>query len=113
MFKAFVLIFSVGFASSLPTRAQSNQAISLEDQYLQIYVKMHDAENLEKNGDLKEAYEGYSDCQKRLIILRKTDPQGSADLFMLKPNISDKIADRLVEVKKKLDESSSSTPAKS
>jgi|GEM_PF-564859 len=59
------------FAFQLPSaRADSTN----QDQYLTIYVKMHDAENLEKQGDFAGALEGFKDCYNRLSKLHQKDP---------------------------------------
>ena len=107
--KTFFSIVVLTLITGVLAHAQSPQPVPLQDQYLQIYVKMKDAEQLEKDGDLQTSYEGYLDCQKRLINLKKNDPQGSADLFMVHPNLSDRVADRLAAVKKKLAESTPSS----
>jgi hypothetical protein len=60
--------------------AQTNQASTYQDQYLVVYVRMHDAENLEKEGDLKTALSEYLDCQKRLTAMAKVDPDLSLPL---------------------------------
>ena len=58
------------FAIQIPfARAET----PLQDQYLQVYVKMHDAENLEKQGDYAGALDGFKDCYARLVRIRNQD----------------------------------------
>jgi tetratricopeptide (TPR) repeat protein len=53
-----------------------------QDQYLTIYVKMHDAENLEKQGDYAGALAGFKDCYARLAKIHKEDPTWESALVV-------------------------------
>lgn len=53
-----------------------------QDQYLQIYVKMHDAENLEKQQDFAGALDGFKDCYARLSKINKEDPTWESALVL-------------------------------
>ena len=44
------------------------------DQYLRIFLKMNDAEQLEKQGDYRGALALFSDCYARLEKIHKADP---------------------------------------
>jgi len=67
------------FAFQLPS-AQADP--TNQDQYLTIYVKMHDAENLEKQGDFAGALEGFKDCYARLSKLHQKDPDWEKALIV-------------------------------
>jgi Flp pilus assembly protein TadD len=53
---------------SLPARA------TLQQDYLEIYLKLNDSERLERNGDFKGALEGFQDCYQKLHKIHVHDP---------------------------------------
>ena len=67
------------FAIQLPS-VQADP--TYQDQYLTIYVKMHDAENLEKQGDYAGALAGFKDCYARLAKIHKEDPTWESALVV-------------------------------
>ena len=77
-------IYLVGFLLWIfAVRGPSARADTpLQDQYLQIYVKMHDAENLEKQGDYAGALDGFKDCYSRLAKIRNADPTWETALIV-------------------------------
>ncbi len=87
MQRGFVSVFLLTVSLTVNSTAQTNQASNYQDQYLIIYMRMHDAENLEKKGDLKTALSEYLDCRKRLTAMTKVDP----DLSQPLPGLADKI----------------------
>jgi Flp pilus assembly protein TadD len=54
---------------SLPARANT-----LQQEYLEIYLKLNDSERLERNGDFKGALEGFQDCYDRLHKIHVHNP---------------------------------------
>jgi len=105
MLKSFATILLLTLGLTANATAQTNETSTSQDQYLIIYVHKHDAENLEKDGDLKAALATYLDCQKRLIALSKVDP----DLSIALPHLSDEIE----KLKTKIAESSQNSPTDS
>jgi Flp pilus assembly protein TadD len=65
------LICALGLSlalSSLPARA------TLQQDYLEIYLKLNDSERLERNGDFKGALEGFQECYEKLHKIHVHDP---------------------------------------
>jgi tetratricopeptide (TPR) repeat protein len=52
----------------IPARA------TLQQDYLEIYLKLNDAERLERNGDFKGALEGFQDCYAKLHKIHVSNP---------------------------------------
>jgi tetratricopeptide (TPR) repeat protein len=67
------------FAIQVPS-ARADQ--TNQDKYLTIYVKMHDAETLEKQGDYAGALAGFKDCYSHLAELHKNDPEWESALVI-------------------------------
>jgi len=49
-------------------------APTLQQQYLDLYIKLHDAEILEKNGDFPGALKGFQACYDGLSAIHHSDP---------------------------------------
>ena len=65
-----ILIFLVVLSAFLPVRAE----VSLEQRYLTIYVKINEAEQLERKNDDVGALKTFQDCYKVLTDIHNTDP---------------------------------------
>ncbi len=52
---------------------------SPSDQYLVVYNKMHQAEMLEREGDLAGAIKGFQDCYDSMTKIQKEDPKWEPD----------------------------------
>ncbi|HEV3271990.1 MAG TPA: tetratricopeptide repeat protein [Candidatus Methylacidiphilales bacterium] len=53
---------------------------TLQQRYLDIWVKLHDAENLEKQGDFRGALDDYKDCYAKFQSIHEEDPNWEAAL---------------------------------
>jgi tetratricopeptide (TPR) repeat protein len=69
-------VYLIGFLAWIVAFQGTTVHVSatLQDDYLTIYVKMHDAENLEKQGDYAGALAGFKDCYARLLKIHQTAP---------------------------------------
>jgi len=47
---------------------------TLQERYLEIYVKIHDADQYEQQGDYRSALQTFQDCYAKLQIIHKTNP---------------------------------------
>ena len=50
------------------------------DEYLKVFLRLNDAEQLEKEGHLRQAYTLYGDCLQGLLVFRK-DPDWQISLL--------------------------------
>src|SRR5450631_575649 len=55
---------------------------TLQQRYLDIYLKINDAEHLEKQGDYKGALEDFKDCYTKLAKINKSDPNWETALVV-------------------------------
>ena len=62
---AGLLTLPVSLAHAVPT---------LQQRYLDIYLKINDAEHLEKNGDYRGALDDFQDCFNKLTRIHDSDP---------------------------------------
>ncbi len=53
---------------------------TLPQRFLDIYVKMHDSENLEKNQDFAGALKGFLDCYEGFAAIHQSDPDWETSL---------------------------------
>jgi Flp pilus assembly protein TadD len=60
----------------------SHAAPTNQQQYLDIYLKINDAEHLEKQGDFRGALDYFKDCYTRLQKLHNTDPNWETALVV-------------------------------
>lgn len=65
--------FALSHAEPTPTNQQ---------EYLNIYLKINDAEHLEKQGDFRGALEDFKDCYARLAKIHKRDPNWESALVL-------------------------------
>ncbi len=66
------LICALVFSLALPLPPV--RATTLQQDYLDIYLKLNDAERLERNGDFKGALEGFQDCYAKLHKIHVSNP---------------------------------------
>ena len=81
---------------------------TLQQRYLDIWVKMHDAEPLEKQGDYQGALADYKDCYANLAKMHQSDPTWESALIV------HRMADcqaKIVELQPKADAQAAETPA--
>ncbi len=55
---------------------------TLQQRYLDIYLKINDAERLEKQGDFKGALDDFKDCYTKLAKIHQTDPNWETALVV-------------------------------
>src|SRR5271155_2143817 len=55
---------------------------TLQQRYLDIYLKINDAEHLEKQGDYRGALEDYKDCYAKLAKIHESDPNWESALVV-------------------------------
>ena len=55
---------------------------TLQQRYLDIYLKINDAEHLEKQNDFRGALEDFKDCYSKLEKIHQTDPNWEAALVV-------------------------------
>jgi len=65
------LICALAFTLALPLPPAR---ATLQQDYLEIYLKLNDSERLERNGDFKGALEGFQDCYEKLHKIHVHDP---------------------------------------
>jgi len=78
------LKFRLGFVLAaavlaLPLRAAESP---LPKQYLNIYLKINEAEQSERKGDFKSAEDGFVACYQGLLAIQKTDPDWQSALVL-------------------------------
>ena len=71
-----VALLSLGF--SLHVLAEP----TLPERYLDLYVKINQAEQLERRNDYKNALTAFEDCYQQLLTIRSTDPDWEAALVV-------------------------------
>jgi tetratricopeptide (TPR) repeat protein len=69
----------VVFCGALPLRADSRP---LQQQYLDIYLKINDAEHLEKQNDYRGALEDFKDCYQKLARIHQNNPEWETALVV-------------------------------
>lgn len=83
MCRRVYLLGVIAFALSLSlVRADT----SLQEQYLRIYLKINDAEHLEKQGDYRGALDDFKDCYDSLAKIHKEDPNWESALVIQRMN---------------------------
>ncbi|MGH9593151.1 MAG: hypothetical protein ACRD5L_08670, partial [Bryobacteraceae bacterium] len=70
-------------ASLSPSRAEDN---TLQYQYLRIYLKINDADQLEKQGNYQAALADFKDCYTRLQKIHNSDPNWESALVIQRMN---------------------------
>src|SRR5271156_1120469 len=55
---------------------------TLQQDYLNIYLKINDAEHLEKQGDYRGALEDFKDCYAKLAKIHESDPNWETALVV-------------------------------
>jgi Tfp pilus assembly protein PilF len=65
------LICALAFTLALPLPPAR---ATLQQDYLEIYLKLNDSERLERNGDFKGALEGFQDCYEKLRKIHTHNP---------------------------------------
>jgi Tfp pilus assembly protein PilF len=55
---------------------------TLQQKYLDIYLKINDAEHLEKQGDYRGALDDFKDCYDKLVKIHQTDPNWESALVV-------------------------------
>lgn len=77
-------------APAPPARAEQ----TLQEKYLAIYVKIHDADQLEQQGDYRGALDAFQDCYARLGKIHETNPDWETAMVNARLNdFKTKIAD--------------------
>src|SRR5580658_8564498 len=69
-------------ACFLATALPCAYADPLTDQYLHIFLKMNDAEQLQKNGDYRGALNDFTDCYNQLERIHKVNPDWETALVI-------------------------------
>ena len=62
-------------AAALLTFAPARAGTTLQQEYLDIYLKLNDSERLERSGDFRGALEGFEDCYNRLHKIHVQNPE--------------------------------------
>jgi len=70
--RVLITIVVVGILTIPCSIAHAEQ--TLQQRYLDIYLKINDAEHLEKQGDFKGALDDFKDCYTKLAKIHQTDP---------------------------------------
>jgi hypothetical protein len=68
-----LLLMVAAVMPALPLRA-GDEGLSLPKQYLAIYLKINEAEQAERQGDLRGARAAFEECYERLLAIHKADP---------------------------------------
>jgi tetratricopeptide (TPR) repeat protein len=70
----------VGILATPLSIARAEQ--TLQQRYLDIYLRINDAEHLEKQGDFKGALDDFKDCYTKLAKIHQTDPNWETALVV-------------------------------
>ena len=83
--RRFLAIALTGLLVALlsPVRAEDN---TLQYQYLKIYLKINDADQLEKQGDFQGALADFKDCYTKLQKIHNSDPSWESALVIQRMN---------------------------
>ena len=73
------VIFASAWLLVLPLRADET---TLQSQYLKIYLKINDANQLEQQGDYRAALADFKDCYTRLQHIHNSDPNWESALVI-------------------------------
>ncbi|QSR89607.1 tetratricopeptide repeat protein [Methylacidiphilum caldifontis] len=63
-------------------------AISPQDEFLNIYLSLQEAEQMEKKGEIAGAFQKYTECCKRLELLKKNYPEWEPGIVNFRINYS-------------------------
>ncbi len=78
--RVYLLIVFVGLFAIPASLARAD--IPLQEQYLRIYLKINDAQNLEKSGDFRGALATYQDCYTKLAKINRDNPDWERALVL-------------------------------
>jgi Flp pilus assembly protein TadD len=78
-----IAIFASAWLLFATARAEDN---TLQYQYLKIYLKINDADQLEKQGNYQAALADFKDCYTRLQKIHNTDPNWESALVIQRMN---------------------------
>jgi Flp pilus assembly protein TadD len=77
------VFFAVGlFAAATVTCARAQDSTPHQAEYLKIYLKINDADQLERNGDYRGALADFKDCYARLQKIHNSDPSWESALVI-------------------------------
>jgi tetratricopeptide (TPR) repeat protein len=74
--RAILVFVLAGVLGVLPASA------TLQQDYLNIYLKINDAEHLEKQGDFRGALEDFKDCYQKLAKIHQSNPEWESALVL-------------------------------
>jgi tetratricopeptide (TPR) repeat protein len=99
------LICALAFSLALPLPPAR---ATLQQDYLEIYLKLNDSERLERNGDFKGALEGFQDCYAKLHKIHVSNPDWERVLVNSR---MDDCRAKINELEPKVDYSAPTPPA--
>jgi hypothetical protein len=76
----FAIVLVVTTAAASPARSQ--EAPSPEQQYLATYLKINEAEQAERKGDINGARNDFAACYRQLLAIHKADPDWELALML-------------------------------
>ncbi len=76
------LIFASGWLLTASFSAAPAQENTHQSEYLKIYLKINDADQLERNGDFRGALADFKDCYARLQKIHNSDPNWESALVI-------------------------------
>jgi Flp pilus assembly protein TadD len=76
------VLFTWGWLMVALPMARADDGETLQAQYLKIYLKINDADQLERQGDYRGALADFKDCYARLQKIHNTDPSWESALVI-------------------------------
>jgi Flp pilus assembly protein TadD len=76
--RVFLILACVGFLAAPLARADE----TLQQKYLNIYLKINEAEQMERHGDFRGALEDFKDCYEGLAKINRSDPNWETALVL-------------------------------